>query len=397
MGLGSVPAAERMHIAFFGLCNAGKSSLVNAFCSQPVSIVSEKKGTTTDPVVKTMELLPLGPVVIIDTPGIDDRTELGILRIERAEKMLRRADIAILAKEAGTEMMEEEEKLLTTFREKEIPCIIAYTKSDLLDSVPPPGDGFIYVSAKEGMNINELKEMVGRLVKDKASKPLVEDLVEKGDVVVLVIPIDSSAPKGRLILPQQMMMRSLLDAGAIAVAVQPEELPSVLSFVRPRLVITDSQAFSTVSRMVPEDIPMTSFSILMARYKGELDVQLDGVSALGNLKKGDKVLIAEGCTHHRQCEDIGTVKIPKLVSSIAEGIEFKFSSGHGFPENLSEYSLIIHCGACMLTEKEMKSRIGLASDAGVPVTNYGMALAYFNEILSRALKPLGIDVHNDRR
>ena len=377
MGLGSVPAAERMHIAFFGLCNAGKSSLVNAFCSQPVSIVSEKKGTTTDPVVKTMELLPLGPVVIIDTPGIDDRTELGLLRIERAEK--------------------EEEKLLTTFREKEIPCIIAYTKSDLLDSVPPPGDGFIYVSAKEGMNINELKEMVGRLVKDKASRPLVEDLVEKGDVVVLVIPIDSSAPKGRLILPQQMMMRSLLDAGAIAVAVQPEELPSVLSFVRPRLVITDSQAFSTVSRMVPEDIPMTSFSILMARYKGELDVQLDGVSALGNLKKGDKVLIAEGCTHHRQCEDIGTVKIPKLVSSVAEGIEFEFSSGHGFPENLSEYSLIIHCGACMLTEKEMKSRIGLASDAGVPVTNYGMALAYFNGILSRALKPLGIDVHNDRR
>ncbi len=397
MGLGSVPAAERMHIAFFGLCNAGKSSLVNAFCSQPVSIVSEKKGTTTDPVVKTMELLPLGPVVIIDTPGIDDRTELGLLRIERAEKMLRRADIAILAKEAGTEMTEEEEKLLTTFREKEIPCIIAYTKSDLLDSVPPTGDGFIYVSAKEGMNINELKEMVGRIVKDKASRPLVEDLVEKGDVVVLVIPIDSSAPKGRLILPQQMMMRSLLDAGAIAVAVQPEELPSVLSFVRPRLVITDSQAFSTVSRMVPEDIPMTSFSILMARYKGELDVQLDGVSALGNLKKGDKVLIAEGCTHHRQCEDIGTVKIPKLVSSVAEGIEFEFSSGHGFPENLSEYSLIIHCGACMLTEKEMKSRIGLASDAGVPVTNYGMALAYFNGILSRALKPLGIDVHNDRR
>ena len=295
------------------------------------------------------------------------------------------------------EMTEEEEKLLTTFREKEIPCIIAYTKSDLLDSVPPPGDGFIYVSAKEGMNINELKEMVGRIVKDKASRPLVEDLVEKGDVVVLVIPIDSSAPKGRLILPQQMMMRSLLDAGAIAVAVQPEELPSVLSFVRPRLVITDSQAFSTVSRMVPEDIPMTSFSILMARYKGELDVQLDGVSALGNLKKGDKVLIAEGCTHHRQCEDIGTVKIPKLVSSVAEGIEFEFSSGHGFPENLSEYSLIIHCGACMLTEKEMKSRIGLASDAGVPVTNYGMALAYFNGILSRALKPLGIDVHNDRR
>ena len=294
MGLGSVPAAERMHIAFFGLCNAGKSSLVNAFCSQPVSIVSEKKGTTTDPVVKTMELLPLGPVVIIDTPGIDDRTELGLLRIERAEKMLRRADIAILAKEAGTEMTEEEEKLLTTFREKEIPCIIAYTKSDLLDSVPPTGDGFIYVSAKEGMNINELKEMVGRLVKDKASRPLVEDLVEKGDVVVLVIPIDSSAPKGRLILPQQMMMRSLLDAGAIAVAVQPEELPSVLSFVRPRLVITDSQAFSTVSRMVPEDIPMTSFSILMARYKGELDVQLDGVSALGNLKKGDKVVTIGG-------------------------------------------------------------------------------------------------------
>ncbi len=391
MAHGSAPAAERMHIAFFGLCNAGKSSLVNAFCSQPVSIVSAQKGTTTDPVVKTMEILPLGPVAIIDTPGMDDKSELGRLRIERAEKMLRRADIAVLAKEAGSGSSADEQRLLAAFRDRGIPCITAYTKSDLLPSVPEDGPDYIYVSAREGWNIGKLRDMVAKLVHEAPSRPLVEDLISEGDTVVLVIPIDSSAPKARLILPQQMMLRAILDAKAIAVATQVDGLADAVSRMDPKLVITDSQAFKAVAQIVPDRIPLTSFSILMARYKGELGEQLKGVAALRSLRRGDRVLIAEGCTHHRQCEDIGTVKIPRLLSSaVSDGISFGFASGHGFPDDLSDYALVIHCGACMLTAKEVGSRMEQCRAAGVPVTNYGMALAALNGMLDRSLRPLGL-------
>ncbi len=381
---------DRLNISFFGLCNAGKSSLVNAFTSQQLSIVSPERGTTTDPVQKTMELLPLGPVMIIDTPGIDDDTALGALRTERAKRIIARTDIAILAKEAGTELSEREEELIRALKQRSVPLITAYTKSDLLPAVPPSGEDFIYVSAKEGVNIKELREMAGRLGK-RAERPLVEDLVSEGDIVILVCPIDASAPKGRLILPQQMVARSILDAGAAALTVQPRQLGIALSALsaQPALVITDSQAFAEAAA-IAQGLPLTSFSILMARYKGELEEQLEGVEGIRRLSDGDRVLIAEGCTHHRQCEDIGTVKIPALLRSrTGKQLSFEFASGHDFPSDLSAYSLIIHCGACMLGESEVRSRVEEARRQGKAITNYGMTLAYLNGILDRALEPLG--------
>lgn len=393
MSLNDKPAAERVHIGFFGLRNAGKSSLVNAVTGQNIALVSEIKGTTTDPVQKTMELLPIGPVVIIDTPGMDDEGELGEMRVERAERMLQKTDLAVLVADTAAGLGEHDGRLIRSFTEKKIPFIIAFNKCDLWDTVPESRGNSIYVSAKTGYGIDELKERLGKLLPDaKPERTLIGDLVSPGDIVVLVTPIDESAPKGRLILPQQQMIRSILDAGAINIVVKDTELESALASLgrKPQLVITDSQAFGKVSKIVPEDILLTSFSILFARYKGELELFAAGAAKLDALCDGSRVLISEGCTHHRQCNDIGTVKMPNWIRNYTKkDIAFDYTSGGDFPSttDLKKYALIVHCGACMLNKREVHSRIESAAAAGVDITNYGIAIAQMHGILRRSLSP----------
>ena len=396
MGLTDTPSAERVHIGFFGMRNAGKSSLVNKITGQEMSVVSDVKGTTTDPVRKTMELLPIGPVVIIDTPGLDDIGELGEKRVKKTNEILGLTDIAILVTDASTDFSSEEEELIELFKARSLPFIVVYNKSDLVggagDIVPREGVESIVVSSKTGENIHELKELIGRLAADnKEEKYLVSDLLHEGDMTVLVIPIDESAPKGRLILPQQLVMRDLLDHGLAFASCRTEELAATLASFKkaPALVITDSQAFAEVSKIVPSDIALTSFSILMALYKGELSRLVEGAERLADLEDGAKVLISEGCTHHRQCNDIGTVKLPKLIRKYTgKEIDLEFTSGRDFPEDLSKYDLIVHCGGCMLNDKEMQRRVKAAVDAGVPIVNYGVAIAKMNGILDWSLEPL---------
>ncbi len=388
MSLNSTPSAIRTHIGFFGRTNAGKSSLVNAFSSQSVSVVSDIAGTTTDTVKKSMELLPLGPVELCDTPGLDDTSELGNERIKRAKRTLDSTDIAILVVDASLGFTNADNEILDAITEKKIPYIIAMNKSDMLDAVPEDSESTVYVSAVSGYGIEKLKETVARLIPEQKEKSLLPDSVKNGDTVILVIPIDESAPKGRLILPQQQTIRELLEKGVSVICCRDTELSETLSKLRekPKLVITDSQAFGYVSKVVPDDIYLTSFSILFARFKGDLDVLVSGASKLDLLSDGDKILISEGCTHHRQCNDIGSVKLPKMISAYTDKkLEFAFTSGGEFPEDLSEYSLVIHCGACMLNEREMKSRMEKAGNAEIPMTNYGTAISKINGILERSL------------
>ena len=390
MSLNSTPSSERLHISFFGLRNAGKSSLVNAVTGQSLSVVSDVKGTTTDPVRKAMELLPIGPVVIIDTPGIDDEGELGELRVSKTRDILSRTDIAVLVRDSSALMTACENELVSLFREKKIPYIVAYNKSDINGAIDTLNENEIYVSALTGENINQLKELIGKTVKKtEKNRPLVSDLISKDDVVVLVVPVDESAPKGRLILPQQMTIRDILDSGAVAVTCRDTELVTTLGQLKnkPKLVITDSQAFDYVSEVLPENIPLTSFSILFARYKGDLTELVKGAAVLSKLKDGDRVLISEGCSHHRQCNDIGTVKMPGWIEKFS-GVkpEFVFTSGGDFPDDLSEFRLVVHCGGCMLNEKEMKSRIEKCISSGTPIVNYGVAIAHMNGILKRSLE-----------
>lgn len=391
MSLNDTPSGERIHIAFFGLRNAGKSSLVNAVTGQELSVVSEVKGTTTDPVRKAMELLPLGPVVIIDTPGLDDEGTLGELRVKRAMNVLANCDVAVLVHDSTTEFTQAERDLLNLFQSRNLPYIIAHNKSDLLDSIP--NDDNVYVSALTGYNVNALKERIASLAKKNVSeKRLVADLLTAGDVVILVVPIDKAAPKGRLILPQQQTIRDILDSGCSAFICQENELSHVLETlnVKPKLVITDSQVFGKVDAIVPKDILLTSFSILFARYKGDLKTLVNGAEKLSQLNYGDRVLISEGCTHHRQCGDIGTEKMPAWIRKFS-GVnpKFEFTSGGEFPdsESLKEYALVVHCGGCMLNEQEMKSRLQRANMAGVPIVNYGVAIAQMHGILRRSLEP----------
>ncbi len=390
MGLNDTVSADRVHIGFFGLRNAGKSSVVNAVTGQELSLVSDVKGTTTDPVKKAMELLPLGPVVIIDTPGIDDVGQLGEMRVKKARQVLNYTDIAVLVTEAEGELAPAEKELIALFTDKNIPYIVARNKSDLHADLPQKENN-IYVSAKTGAGIYELKEAIGALAgKEDNSKRIVADLLSENDLVVLVVPIDKAAPKGRLILPQQQTIRDILEAGAVSVVVRDTELPEALASLgkKPKMVITDSQAFAKVSKDVPEDILLTSFSILFARYKGGLINAVKGAAALDRLKDGDKVLISEGCTHHRQCGDIGTQKLPAWINKhTGKQLTFEFTSGTQFPEDLSEYALVVHCGGCMLNEREMKYRVKQSLDSGTPITNYGTAIAHMNGILKRSLKP----------
>ncbi|MBR2593509.1 MAG: [Firmicutes bacterium] len=387
MGLTGIPAAERTHIGFFGKRNAGKSSLINAVTGQSLSIVSDVKGTTTDPVLKTMEILPLGPVVIIDTPGIDDEGELGTLRVEKSFDMLRKSDIAVLVVEAKEGLSPEDEKLLAEIKKRNLPYIICYSKCD--EYMGEAGENEIYTSAKNNVNIFELKEMIAGKIKSTSEKRIVGDMIDQGDIVILVIPIDESAPKGRLILPQQLTIRDILDKNASCICLQPDELADTLNALnkKPALVITDSQVFGQVSKTVPEEIPLTSFSILMLRYKGEFEDAFHAVKTLDSLQDGDKILISEGCTHHRQCNDIGTVKLPSWIEDFTgKRLQYEFSSGTGFPGDLSPYRMIIHCGGCMLNEKEMKNRMNEAKRQGVPISNYGMVISYVNGILERATR-----------
>jgi len=391
MSLHNTPSSERLHIGFFGLRNAGKSSVVNAVTNQQLSVVSDVLGTTTDPVKKAMELLPLGPVVIIDTPGLDDEGTLGELRVKKAQEILSITDIAVLVVDSQKGMSEEDKELLSIFKERKLPFVVAHNKADLLDNKPEHKNNEIYVSAKTGDNINELKVMLSKLSsKAKSTKPLVSDLLSEGDLVVLVIPIDEAAPKGRLILPQQMVMRDILDHHCMCVCTQVEELKTTLASLskKPKLVITDSQAFEKVAKDTPSDIMLTSFSIIMARYKGDLKALINGASTLSSIKDGDKFLIAEGCTHHRQCNDIGTVKMPKWIESFTKAKpQYTFTSGGTFPDDLSQFKLIVHCGGCMLNEKEMKHRMQKADAQSVPILNYGIAIAHMHGILKRSLAP----------
>ena len=391
MSLNETVSAERVHIGFFGLRNAGKSSLVNAVTGQKLSVVSEVKGTTTDPVKKAMELLPMGPVVIIDTPGIDDEGELGEQRVARAKQILRQADVAVLVADAQKGLQNADNELVELFKQRRLPYVIVYNKADLLSEIPPETENEIYVSAKTGAGIHELKEKIAALSKTADNdRKIVSDLIESGDAVILVTPIDSAAPKGRLILPQQQTLRELLEAGALTMVVRETELEASLKALKtpPRMVITDSQAFGVVSKIVPKDVELTSFSILFARYKGDLATVIGGAAKLSQLKDGDRVLISEGCTHHRQCKDIGTVKLPGWINSYTgKTLDYSFTSGTEFPEDLSQYALVVHCGGCMLNEKEMKSRLKCCNEQGVPVTNYGIAIAQMHGILKRSLEP----------
>lgn len=394
MSLQDTVSAERLHIGFFGVCNAGKSSLVNAVTGQGLAVVSPVKGTTTDPVQKAMELLPLGPVVIIDTPGLNDAGGLGELRVQRAKRVLAKTDIAVLVVDAEKGICQTDQELITLLEEKKRPYIIAYNKADLLTEPPPLPENAIYVSAAAGTHIWELKEKIGALVtSSKNQRRIVADLLSPGDLVVLVVPVDESAPKGRLILPQQQTIRDILDAHCAMAICQDTEFRQTLSSLaqKPKLVITDSQAFERIAEETPPDVMLTSFSILFARYKGDLEPLVRGAERLSKLHDGDQVLISEGCTHHRQCGDIGTVKLPSWIEHYAGGKpEFHFTSGGEFPEDLSGYALIVHCGGCMLNQKEMASRIAQAAAAGVPIVNYGVAIAQMKGILARSLQPFTI-------
>ena len=400
MGMNQTPASERVHISFFGKRNAGKSSVINAVTGQDLAIVSSVRGTTTDPVYKTMELLPLGPVMIIDTPGIDEEGELGALRVRKSYQVLNKTDIAILVVDSTTGKGEEELALIHRFHKKGIPYLVVYNKIDLLSgeeikdlamSVRP---GEVLVSAADGMNIQELKEKIATLKPEDTHKyPLIQDLIKPLDLVILVVPIDKAAPKGRLILPQQQTIRDILERGALSLVVRDTELKSTLDYflshgVCPKMVVTDSQAFARVSKDVPENITLTSFSILFSRYKGELETQLEGVAALSSIQDDDRILIAEGCTHHRQCGDIGTCKIPNWIRNYTgKKPVFEFTSGTEFPDDVSSYKMVVHCGGCMLNEREMKYRIACCRDQGVPITNYGLLIAQVTGILKRSLGP----------
>ncbi len=387
MSLNSTPASERVQIAIFGRRNAGKSSLINAITGQDLAIVSDIKGTTTDPVYKSMELLPIGPVTIVDTPGTDDEGRLGRLRIEKAVNVLNKTDIALLAVDAEKGLSDEDNILINKFKEKNIKYIIVYNKSDLTDIRNKSDETSVYVSALKNQNIYELKELIAGIYDNTNDRVLARDLIKENDYVIVVTPIDSAAPKGRLILPQQQVIRDLLEANAVVSAVQVSQLKYAIdnSKARPKLVITDSQAFKEVNEITPEDIFLTSFSILFARYKGVLEYALDGIKMLHSIKDNDTVLISEGCTHHRRCDDIGTVKLPKWIKNFTnKQINFEFSSGSGFPANLEKYKMIIHCGGCMLKDREVLWRYKEASKQGIPISNYGIAIAYMNGILKRS-------------
>ncbi len=382
--------SERPHISFFGCTNSGKSSLVNAITNQNLAVVSDVKGTTTDPVEKAMEILPLGPVVIIDTAGVNDEGRLGELRIEKTQRVLDKTDIAVLVVDSTIGLQQEDEALIKEFKERKIPYVVVFNKSDLKVNeilLSAQNDPF-FISAKTGEGVNELREKLGHIINEnKKEKYIIRDRLNQGDIVILVIPIDESAPKGRIILPQQNVLRECLDAHATAICTQVEEFEQLLKTITPRFVITDSQAFNNVKEIVPENIILTSFSILMANYKGSLQTLLSGAETISELKDGDKVLISEGCTHHRQCNDIGTVKLPKWIEKYTgKKIEFEFTQGGEFPSDLSKYKLIIHCGGCMLNEAEMQSRQKKAKEQNIPMVNYGMAIAYMNGILDRALE-----------
>lgn len=396
MSMNTAPNAERVHIGIFGKRNAGKSSLINAMTGQDLAIVSNIAGTTTDPVSKAMELLPLGPVVMIDTPGLDDIGALGAQRVRKAMQVMNKCDLAVVVVDASEGLTDAHTDLLARLKAKNIPHLIAMNKCDLLDAVPADTEHMRYVSAAAGTGIYALKEAIAHLVPTGDNgRRIIADLLQPNDFVVLVVPIDSAAPKGRLILPQQQTIRDILEAGATAIVCQDTELKATLKKLDqpPRMVVTDSQAFRRVSADTPDDVPLTSFSILFARYKGRLDSAVRGVTALRQLQDGDTVLISEGCTHHRQCDDIGTVKLPKWIEDYTgKSLHFEFTSGGAFPENLSPYQLIVHCGGCMLNEREMKSRIAYAEDEGVPMTNYGILISYINGILPRAVKPLGLEL-----
>lgn len=391
MGLNETVSAERVHIAFFGLRNAGKSSLVNAVTGQNLAVVSDVLGTTTDPVKKAMELLPIGPVVIIDTPGFDDEGKLGLLRVEKTRQVLSKSDVAVIVHDATKPFSETEMEFIALIEQKKIPCLIAFNKADLLVERKGLSQNEIYVSASSGENIHELKEKIAAFAKKEGvEKRVVGDILKAGDTVVMVMPIDAAAPKGRIILPQQQTLRDILDSNCRAVCCKDTELESTLNALRvpPALVITDSQVFGKVSKVLPESVPLTSFSILFARYKGDLATLTRGAKALSTLKDGDRVLISEGCTHHRQCGDIGSVKIPAWIRAFSKSEpQFEFTSGSEFPADLSKYRLIVHCGGCMLNEREMQSRISGASSQTVPIVNYGVAIAHMNGILRRSLAP----------
>ncbi len=404
MGMNQTPSGERVHIGFFGRRNAGKSSLVNAVTGQELAIVSEVRGTTTDPVYKAMELLPLGPVVIIDTPGIDDEGELGQKRVGKSRQVLNKTDIALLVVDGRDGKGAWEEEMIALFEKKEIPYLVVYNKSDLTDGAGrqtekeggvPADPHEIFVSAKTGAGIFELKERIAHLLcPDGDGKTLIGDLIEPGDPVVLVVPIDKAAPKGRLILPQQQVIRDVLDHGANACVCLESELAHMLSVLKekPKLVITDSQVFPLVAKVTPPEIQMTSFSILFARYKGNLAQACKGAFALDRIQDGDKILISEGCTHHRQCGDIGTEKLPRWIREYTgKELEFSFTSGTEFPEDLSQYRLVVHCGGCMLNEREMRFRLRSAADQGIPMTNYGILIAYMKGILKRSIAMLDIE------
>ncbi len=410
MALNNTPVGERIHIGFFGCRNVGKSSLVNAITNQDLSVVSDIKGTTTDPVKKSMELLPLGPVIIIDTPGFDDEGVLGEKRIEKTKKILRSCDIAVLVTTAERDLNEVEKNLISIFEERKIPFIIAKNKSDILaqenklntevknklNSSEKDAETMrkeIYVSAINKIGIEDLKNALGSLSKSRKNKLFLGDLIKPKDIVVLVTPIDSAAPKGRMIMPQQLAIRDIIDANGISVVTKESELKETLQSLnkKPALVVTDSQVFEEVDKIVPRDIPLTSFSILMARYKGFLETAIDGVNQISKLKNASKVLISEGCTHHRQCDDIGTVKLPNWLKKYTNlDLDFEWSSGTGFPNDLKKYDLIIHCGGCMLNENEMIFRMNSAENQNVPFTNYGIAIAYMKGILERSIKSISM-------
>lgn len=389
MGLNETPSANRVHIGFFGIRNAGKSSVVNAITGQELAVVSDVKGTTTDPVYKSMELLPMGPVMVIDTPGIDDEGVLGELRVRKTKQVLNKTDVAVLVVDANIGKTSADQELIRLFIEKKINYIVVYNKSDLLIKKQTAQNNEIYVSAIKKTNIEALKEKIASLaVSEEPKLKIVGDLISPSDFVVLVTPIDKAAPKGRLILPQQQTIRDILEADATAIVVKEYELRETLENLgkKPKLVITDSQVFAKVSADTPEDILLTSFSILFARYKGLLEVAVKGATTLEKLRDSDKVLICEGCTHHRQCDDIGTVKLPRWIKNYTgKQLDFEFTSGTEFPEDLKKYSLIIHCGGCMLNEREVKYRQKCALDQGVPITNYGIIIAYMQGILKRSL------------
>ena len=399
MGMNQTPSSERVHIGLFGKRNAGKSSVINAVTNQDIAIVSAVRGTTTDPVYKSMELLPLGPVMLIDTPGLDDKGELGALRVQKGLDVLRKTDIALLIVDGTAGMSPEDERMEEELKKRGLPYLVVFNKWDLVQEksageensgAEPEDERHIRVSARTGEGIQELKERLARMVPAGKEQRLVGDLLEPQDLVVLVVPIDKAAPKGRLILPQQQTIRDVLESGAVSVVVREKELKETLKKLgtKPKLVITDSQVFGLVDRDTPEDILLTSFSILFARYKGNLAQAVRGAGALESLRDGDKILISEGCTHHRQCDDIGTVKLPRWIENYTgKKPEFVFTSGTGFERNLKEYHMIVHCGGCMLNEQEMQYRLKMAENQGVPMTNYGILIAYMKGILERSLQP----------